>query len=67
MDIRRVQLVEHLVKDVYKRQEYFCYLTRELAPRILELNAAGGKTPKTSLWCAGVDIGACLLYTSRCV
>lgn len=40
------------------QEEYFCYLTRELAPRILELNAAGGKTPKTSLWCAGVDIGA---------
>lgn len=40
------------------QEEYFCYLTRELAPRILALNAAEDKEEKTALWCAGVDIGA---------
>ncbi|MGN0707967.1 MAG: esterase family protein [Faecalibacterium sp.] len=53
------------------QEAYFNYLTRELAPRILELNAAGtpvvlplddkedkpAKKP-VKLWCAGADLGA---------
>ena len=51
------------------QEKYFCYLTEELAPRILELTAApkaaeakAEKADKTEekpvLWCAGVDTGA---------
>ena len=51
------------------QEKYFCYLTQELAPRILELTAepkaADAKTEKADetekkpvLWCAGVDAGA---------
>ena len=51
------------------QEKYFCYLTEELAPRILELTAApkaadtkakeADKTEeKPRLWCAGVDTGA---------
>ena len=53
------------------QERYFNYLTRELAPRILELNAAGTPTPlpllrpedqakaePVRIWCVGVDLGA---------
>ena len=40
------------------QEKYFLYLTTELAPRILELNAAADKAEAAPLWCAGVDTGA---------
>lgn len=43
------------------QERYFCYLTNELAARILELNSAderGSKSEQTGILCVGVDMGA---------
>lgn len=56
------------------QEKYFCYITGELVPRILALNAAGNATkaeadkpaekaaekaaPKPALWAVGADLGA---------
>lgn len=43
------------------QERYFCYLTAELASRILELNAAGksgGQTKAAGILCVGADTGA---------